>query len=197
MRIFLLTQTDFLDVTFDLVSGKFWSFQKPNIDPLYINAKSNHPPTIIKHLPAAITGRLASLSCREEEFLKATPAYKEALQKSGYSNDMPYTQQRRDNNRLCRRDIIWFNPPYNQNVTSNVASQFLKLVDKHFPQHHRYRKLFNRINVKCVYSFMNNIGSIIRSHNAKVLASTTTNPATPPHTCIAGSHKTVHWMACA
>ena len=179
----LLKQTDFLDVTFDLVSGKFWPYRKPNSDPLYINAKSNHPPTILKHLPAAITSRIASLSCSEEEFSKATPAYKEALQKSGYNDDMPYTEQRRSSKRQRKRGVIWFNPPYNQSVTTNVAAQFLKLVDKHFPRHHRYYKLFNRSNVKCSYSCMNNIGSIIRSHNAKVLAPTATNTTTPPRTC--------------
>ena len=178
----LLKQTDFLDVTFDLASGKFWPYRKPNSDPLYIHAKSNHPPTITKHLPAAITSRIASLSCSEEEFSKAIPTYKEALHKSGYKDEMPYTQPRRSSTRRRKRDVIWFNPPYNQNVTTNVASQFLKLVDKHFPRHHRYRKLFNRTNVKCSYSCMNNIGSIIRSHNAKIL-STTKTPTTPPRTC--------------
>ena len=43
-------------------------------------------------------------------------------------------------------------------------------MDKHFPKHHRYHKLFNRNNVKCSYSCMNNIASIISSHNANVLA---------------------------
>ena len=178
----LLTQTDFLDVAFNLASGKFWPYRKPNSDPLYINVKSNHPPTIIKHLPAAITSRIASLSCNEEEFSKATPPYKEALLKSGYHDDMPYRQQNR-RKRQRKRDVIWFNPPYNQSVTTNVASQFLKLVDKHFPRHHRYHKLFNRNNVKCSYSCMSSIGSIIRSHNAKVLSPTTTNPTTPKRTC--------------
>ena len=179
----LLKQTDFLDVTLDLASGKFWPYRKPNSDPLYINSKSNHPPTIIKHLPAAITSRIASLSCSEEEFLKATPPYKEALRKSGYHEEMPYPQQRRSSKRQRKRDVIWFNPPYNQSVTTNVASQFLKLVDKHFPRHHRYHKLFNRNNVKCSYSCMNSIGSIIRSHNAKVLPSTQATPANPQRTC--------------
>ena len=180
----LLKQTDFLDVTFDLASGKYWPFRKPNSDPLYINAKSNHPPTIIKHLPAAITSRVASRSCNEEEFSKATPAYKEALRKSGYNDDMPYTQPTRNNNRQRKRNVIWFNPPYNQCVTTKVSRDFLELVDMHFPRHHRYHKLFNRNNVKCSYSCMPNVGTIISSHNAKVLStSTTTSPATRIRTC--------------
>ena len=39
----LLKQADFLDVTLDLPTGKFWPYRKSNNDPLYINAKSNHP----------------------------------------------------------------------------------------------------------------------------------------------------------
>ena len=37
-----LFQTDFLDVTFKLPTGKFFPFRKPNNQPLYINAKCNH-----------------------------------------------------------------------------------------------------------------------------------------------------------
>ena len=39
-----LFETDFLDVTFNLATGKFFPFRKPNNQPLYINAKCNHPP---------------------------------------------------------------------------------------------------------------------------------------------------------
>ena len=44
----LMTQTDFLDVTFDLSSGKYWPYRKPNDEPLYIHAKSSHPPSVLK-----------------------------------------------------------------------------------------------------------------------------------------------------
>ena len=33
--------TDFLDATFNLKSGKYYPFRKPNNDPLYINAQKN------------------------------------------------------------------------------------------------------------------------------------------------------------
>ena len=46
-----LAQADFLDVTFNLVSEKFWPYRMPNNDPLYIHQNSNHPPTIMKQLP--------------------------------------------------------------------------------------------------------------------------------------------------
>ena len=43
-----LIETDILDVTFNLLTRKYLPFRKVNNKPLYINAKSNHPHTIIK-----------------------------------------------------------------------------------------------------------------------------------------------------
>lgn len=176
----LLTQTDFLDITLDLPSGKYWPYRKPNNEPLYINAKSNHPPAIIKHLPSAINSRIASISCNEEEFSKAKPVYEDALKKSGYKHKMEFETAETKPSRSRKRKVIWFNPPFNQNVKTNLAKRFLYLVDKHFPKHHRYHKLFNRSNVKVSYSCMNNMAAVISSHNAKVLNPT---PASVPRAC--------------
>ena len=88
----LLKQTDFLDVTLDLPTGRYWPFRKPNDTPLYIHAKSNHPPSIIKHLPTAMCSRLSSISCNNEEFVKAKPPYENALQTSGHQSDMTYIE---------------------------------------------------------------------------------------------------------
>ena len=48
-----LIETDFLDVTFNLATNKYFLFRKANNTPLYINAFSNHLPTI-KQLPKFI-----------------------------------------------------------------------------------------------------------------------------------------------
>ena len=45
---------NFLDVTLNLTDGTHYLYRKPNNETLYIDTNSNHPPTIIKHLPAAI-----------------------------------------------------------------------------------------------------------------------------------------------
>ena len=166
----------------DLKTGKYWPFRKANSDLLYIHAQSNHPPNIIKHLPSTIESRILSLSCNKEEFNKAIPAYRDALGKSGYHPTPQPAKPTISTKRQRSRNVIWFNPPFNQNVTTDVANRFLKLISKHFPKHHRYHKLFNRYNVKCSYSCMPNMGSIITSHNAKVL-STKSNTAPPACTC--------------
>ena len=46
-----LIETDFLDVTFNFGAKKYFPFRKTNNTPLYINAFSNHRPTMIKQLP--------------------------------------------------------------------------------------------------------------------------------------------------
>ena len=45
---------NFLDVTFDLSTGKYKPYRKPDDDPLYINKHSNHPPSILRQLHAYI-----------------------------------------------------------------------------------------------------------------------------------------------
>ena len=61
-----------------------------------------------------------------------------------------------------KRKIIWFNPTYSKNVSTKVGNQFLKLINKHFPRHHKFHKLFNKNNVKISYSCMPNMKNIIR-----------------------------------
>jgi hypothetical protein len=49
-----LIQSNFLDVTFNLKDGSYSPYRKPDNNPLYIDKRSNHPPSITKHLPASI-----------------------------------------------------------------------------------------------------------------------------------------------
>ena len=46
---------------------------------------------------------------------------------------------------------------------------------KHFPQHQKFHKIFNRNNIKVSYSCMPNIKSAINSHNRKILHSPVNN----------------------
>ena len=78
----------FLDVTFNLKTGKYFPFRKPNNKALYMNYKSNYPPPIIKELPKMINKRIYDLPCNEEEFNEATPLYENALKESGYTTSL-------------------------------------------------------------------------------------------------------------
>ena len=70
------------------------------------------------------------------------------------------------------RNIIWFNPPYSKNIRTNVAREFLKLIDKHFSKTSPLHKIFNRNTIKVSYSCLSNVRSVISSHNKRILRET-------------------------
>ena len=75
----------------------------------------------------------------------------------------------RSNTRKRKRNIIWFNPPYNEAVRNPIEREFYALIDKHFPKHHKYYPIFNRHKIRLSYSCTQNMKSIISSHNKKLL----------------------------
>lgn len=176
-----LKVTNFLDVTFSLETGKHSPYRKPNDQPLYVHASSNHPPSILRNIPAAIARRVSEISSDKAVFDEATPAYKSALEKSGYPSNMVYTEKGDQKKRKPRkRNITWFNPPYSKNVSTNIAAKFLSLVRKHFPKGSPLNKIFNRNTVKVSYSCMPNMGSIISGINKRKM---TQQELTKPCNC--------------
>ena len=171
-----LIETDFLDVTFNLATKKYSPFRKANNTPLYINAFSNHPPTIIKQLPKMISKRISDLSCNKDEFDKVKSVYESALKDSGQFSSMSYNNSNTPNARINRnRKVIWFNPPYSQNVKTNIGKLFIKLMRKHFRKNSKYHKIFNLNTLKLSYCLTTNVGNIIKQHNSKVLIKTNDN----------------------
>ena len=84
-----LKVVDYLDVTLNLTTGKYYPFRKPANDPLYINAKSNHPPSTILQIPASRSTRISDLSCEQDEFdIKSLQLYNNALKSSGYNEQI-------------------------------------------------------------------------------------------------------------
>ena len=77
-----------LDVTLNLTDRTHYPYRKPNNETLYIDTNSNHPPTIIKHLPAAIGRRISNISSSKELFNKAKPHYESALKQSGHDEEL-------------------------------------------------------------------------------------------------------------
>ena len=65
-------------------------------------------------------------------------------------------------------------------MKTNVGKIFMRLINKHFPRHHKYYELFNGNNIKLSYSCMPNMNNVIRKHNSKIME----NPASStPKTC--------------
>jgi len=46
----------------DLTTERFKQYSKPATTPLYVHSRSNHPPNIIRNIPAAINKRLSEIS---------------------------------------------------------------------------------------------------------------------------------------
>ena len=161
---------NFLDVTFNLSRNTFQPYTKPNTTLQYVHHESNHPPITTKNIPAGINRRLSSLSSDKASFDQAAPAYQKALDDSGYSCTLHYepTHTRKPKNRQ-RNNILWYNPPFSKNTSTNIGRKFLALIDKHFPKDHKLRKIFNRNTIKISYSCMNNAKQIIDNHNKRIL----------------------------
>ena len=175
-----LTVVNFLDLTFDLHADKFYPFRKPNDKPTYIHKDSNHPKHITKQLTASVNKRLNEISCDKESFDNAKIDYEKALKESKLEHKLTYEPpkphvENQNKKHKRKRNAIWFTPPYSAALKTNLGKEFLKLIDKHFPVNNNLSKIINRRTIKLGYSCTENIQNIMRSHNNKILNSTTSN----------------------
>ena len=166
-------KVDFLDVTFDLENETFCPYMKENNKPLYVHKLSNHPPTVTANIPAGVSKRLSSISSDEEMFEKKAHIYREALAESGYECELkfdPHASEQNKNRRRRSRVKLYFNPPWNSSVKSNIGRDFLNLIDQCFPPGHPLQKLINRNTIKVSYSCTPSMEKIISSRNKKLLS---------------------------
>ena len=141
--------------------GTCLPYRKPDNPPVYINSCSNHPPTVIKQRPKSISKRLSNLSSNEEIFEKTKPTYRDALSKNGFQEELSYIsaqfKNNKNDNKLRKRKIIWYNRPYSANIKTNTGKTFLNLIKKHFPKTNKLHKIFNKNPVKISYSCNKNL----------------------------------------
>ncbi len=107
-----------------------------------------------------------------QSFQESAPIYQNALRRSNFNHTVEYTQETQQNARRNRqRNIIWFNPPFSKSTRSDIARNFLNLIDnwKHFPSNRKLYKIFNRNTVKVSYNCMNNVKSRMTKHNARII----------------------------
>ena len=87
--------------------------------------------TIIKEFPKMVNKRISDLSCNKQEFDKVKSVYESALKDSGHFSSISYNNSNTQNAQRSRnRKVIWFNPPYSQNVKTNIGKMFIKIVRK-------------------------------------------------------------------
>ena len=95
-------KTDFLDVTLNLATEKYFNLQKADHTPLYVNIFSNHPSTIIKQQPKRINKRVSGSSCNKEELGKVESVYETPLKYSGHFSLMFFNNSSSQNARRNR-----------------------------------------------------------------------------------------------
>ena len=137
-------------------------------------------PNVIRNLPASISRRLTDISSNKDVFADAKPLYDKALWESGFSAETEYLERRKEQGRANRRTrsrkVIWFNPPFSQNVATNIGRKFRSLVLKHFPEASKLNKIFNPNTLKVSYSCMPNMAAVIRQHNSTIINSQPSAP---------------------
>ena len=140
-----------------------------------MHVNSYHPPFTLKQLPVSIEKRLSSLSSSKEIFEEAAPYYEQCLSNCGYKQKLNYRDPTSPNiitKRKRQRNILWFNPPYSKTVKTKIGKFFLQVIKKHFPQEHKFQKIFNKNTLKFSYSCIANIKTKINVHNRDILRNT-------------------------
>ena len=105
-------------------------------------------------------------------FYEAAAPYQEALRQSGYTFKLefkPPPQQPPSQKRKRRRNAVWFNPPNNKNVKTNIGRAFISLIERSFPAGHKLTESFNRNTIKLSYSWIPNVKQIIDGQNKPIL----------------------------
>ena len=136
---------NYLDVTLNLNDGSFRPCDKPDDIIQYINKEFNHPPNLIKHLPASIEKRLSNNSFDEKIFQESAIYYEDSLNKAGYIDKAAYhapsASNQANKNKNRQRNVIWFNLPCSKNITTRIGQSFLYLTDIYFPKNHTFNKI--------------------------------------------------------
>ena len=133
---------NYLDITLNLKDSTFRPYHKPDDQIQYIHTESNHPPNVMKYIPASIETRLSNLSYTEIISKETRTHYEDNLRQFGYSKKLTYkpTDTNHQKHSKHRRNIIWFNPPFSKNVSTKLQKSFLSLLDLYFSSNHIYNK---------------------------------------------------------
>ena len=127
-------------------------------------------PTVNHQAVASMTNkRISKLSCDKTEFSKAEITYETVLKNSGYQATLKFEKPSQNTTRNGNRKVIWFNSPFRLNAKTSVGKEFFKLIRKHFPRNHSFRKIFNLNKIRSSYSSIENMKNFIKQHNARVL----------------------------
>ena len=125
-----ITSATFLDMTLSLTTESYKPYRKPNDQPLYIDEYSSHPRHIIETLPDTISERNTELSSTKKDIEEAVSFYIEAMKQAKHDCQIKYTKENQQTNKQKnrKRSIIWYYPPFNNQVSANIGKEFFKLL---------------------------------------------------------------------
>ena len=83
------------------------------------------------------------VSSNPEDFYETSKHYQNILNKSEYDYKLQYKPPKNKNANKSksyknRKRNILFNPPFSKNVSNNIGKYLLLLIQKHFPNNHKY-----------------------------------------------------------
>ena len=166
-----LKKVGYFSIRFDLNTGSYRPYRKPNNDTRYKIGKWYHPPSILKHVLAAISKRMSINLSNKQIIQRVAPYYNNILKDCGHKEKLQFEQyqyQQTEPRKNRSWNIIWFNPPFSSNVETNIARKLLKLVKKLLSKY-RYRKTFNKNNIKVSYSCTDNMEKLVKKQNNNLL----------------------------
>ena len=85
--------------------------------------------------------------------------------------------------RTRNRKVTWFNPPFSRNLKTNLAKEFLKLIDTNFTRDNPLSKIINSRTIKVSYSCTAHMASVISTNNQKILKEKASEHTTLPCNC--------------
>ena len=141
--------------------------------------------------------RLTCISKTEEIFNESVHKYEKALSLSGYKSTLKFDKnkkimqnnepsnantskdqnnadngtEKKSKTRNRKRNVTWYNPPFNIATEQNIGQMFLKIITKHFGRSRKdnLHKILNRKTLKIGCSCTQNFENIIQSHNKRIL----------------------------
>ena len=87
----------------------------------------------------------------------------EAMKQAKHDCQIKYAKENQQTSKQKnrKRNIIWYNPPFNNQVSTNIGKEFFKFLRKYFPKEDNFNKLFNRNDLEISYWCTRNIKQII------------------------------------
>ena len=71
--------------------------------------------------------------------------------------------------KLRKKKVFYYNFPFSDCIKTNIGTEFLKLVSRHFSKSVFYGTIFSRNTINISYSYMSNLEKEISNHNHKTL----------------------------